>query len=288
MTTPTTTPESFLAALRRELADLPADDVAELLEDVEQHLAEASADGRLDELGTPSAYAAELRAAAGLPLRGEDGTPEPVRRWLTRIQATRAYREVRAFAPELRPAGWVARGYLVVLALAWWTHDSLREVVPIPHVSGNALLGLLATGGAIVASVAWGRRDPSHGRVARIAIGVTHALLVVIAFNVATDIEDRAGTAVWFTSYPQQLNGPFGPISDLYVRGPDGELMRDVTIYDEQGNLVAPMICDRYCRKLTFPLYEPAPTPTPTPKATPTPTPTPKATRTPKVTPSKR
>ncbi|PPK64368.1 hypothetical protein V5P93_001764 [Actinokineospora auranticolor] len=59
----------YLRRVRAALADLPADELAEVMEDVEPHLAEV-----LDEtgdltgrLGTPEDYAAELRAAGGYP-----------------------------------------------------------------------------------------------------------------------------------------------------------------------------------------------------------------------------
>lgn len=64
--------EHYLAGMRAALADLPAAEVAEIMEDVEAHLAEIAAE--LDEgetleqrLGTPDAYAQELRNAAGYP-----------------------------------------------------------------------------------------------------------------------------------------------------------------------------------------------------------------------------
>ena len=75
MTAPTTTPaaEQYLTEVERELADLPADERAELLEDLAMHLAalqEEPDDRSLTErLGSSASYAAELRSAAGLPVR---------------------------------------------------------------------------------------------------------------------------------------------------------------------------------------------------------------------------
>jgi hypothetical protein len=65
--------EPYLAGVRAALADLPADEVAEILGDVGAHLVDLSAELRpgvdlaafTARLGTPEAYAAELRAAAG-------------------------------------------------------------------------------------------------------------------------------------------------------------------------------------------------------------------------------
>lgn len=66
---------SYLAEVRVALADLPATEVAEILDDIGPHVAEVAAElgpegqpGRLHErLGPPRQYAAELRAAAGYP-----------------------------------------------------------------------------------------------------------------------------------------------------------------------------------------------------------------------------
>lgn len=67
--------EEYLDGVRAALADLPAPEVAEILDDVRAHLAELTAElgGEVDtdaltaRLGPPSAYAGELRAAAGYP-----------------------------------------------------------------------------------------------------------------------------------------------------------------------------------------------------------------------------
>lgn len=63
----------YLAGVRAALADLPAAEMTEMLDDVRAHLgdlvAELGPDADLTaRLGTPAAYAAELRAAAGYPV----------------------------------------------------------------------------------------------------------------------------------------------------------------------------------------------------------------------------
>lgn len=67
--------EEYLAGVRAALADLPASEVGEILDDVRGHLTDlrtevghdAGADAFTARLGTPQAYAAELRTAAGYP-----------------------------------------------------------------------------------------------------------------------------------------------------------------------------------------------------------------------------
>ncbi|SEP51492.1 DUF1700 domain-containing protein [Amycolatopsis saalfeldensis] len=65
----------YLARVRTALADLPAGEVEEILEDVRPHLAEmevelgpsARVEALIERLGTPESYAAELRSSGGYP-----------------------------------------------------------------------------------------------------------------------------------------------------------------------------------------------------------------------------
>jgi hypothetical protein len=77
--------EEYLDGVRQALADLPAPEVAEILDDVRAHLADLTAElgGEADvaaltaRLGPPSAYAAELRAAAGYPAAEPEKAERP-------------------------------------------------------------------------------------------------------------------------------------------------------------------------------------------------------------------
>ena len=125
----------YLSAVERFLDDLPADERRELLEDLEEHLTEVAAedDGSLrDRLGPPDAYAAELRASAGLPphVATAELTAVERLRWSLRASPLGALalsapvRAVRGYLPELRPAWWVVRGYLAAVVIgAMWPSD---------------------------------------------------------------------------------------------------------------------------------------------------------------------
>jgi uncharacterized membrane protein len=71
----------YLARVRTALADLPASEIEEILDDVRPHLAELEAElgegarvqALIDRLGTPESYAAELRASGGYPPVSEAG-----------------------------------------------------------------------------------------------------------------------------------------------------------------------------------------------------------------------
>jgi hypothetical protein len=175
---------SYATAVRAACADLPGPDRELLLEDLEDHLAEVAAEagGPLEErLGRPEAYAAELRASAGLPAPGA-GTG----RRRGRLRGSRAARglaglgsavaghpaarAVAGFLPELRPAWWVLRGYLAVQAVAVAMTPLISGggfSFPVPRLFGSALLGLLATVVAVAGSVWLGRRRGARVRAAQ-------------------------------------------------------------------------------------------------------------------------
>jgi len=76
----------YLTELRAALADLPSAEVEAIVEDVRPQLAEDA--GRL---GTPAEYAAELRAAAGLPARApRKGLAPRVALWVLAITTVAA------------------------------------------------------------------------------------------------------------------------------------------------------------------------------------------------------
>jgi hypothetical protein len=193
MSTPTTEPvldrraADYLDEVRSHLADLPADERDDLLEDLEAHVHEVAAatDAPLsDALGPPAAFAAELRASAGLGSRPVTDDRGWVARRLDRVagraEAVRRHpwtRAVVTFLPELRPAWWVARGWLLVY-LAGVATGGDGGWFPLPELLGNAFLGLVATVPAVVWSVRLGRSQVARSwRRTLNALAVLGALL---------------------------------------------------------------------------------------------------------------
>jgi uncharacterized membrane protein len=78
---------AYVDAVRTALADLPADDLAEIVDDIRDHVEQVATELGEDvtsaaleqRLGTPADYAAELRSAAGYP-PGPGAAPVPRRR----------------------------------------------------------------------------------------------------------------------------------------------------------------------------------------------------------------
>lgn len=237
---------TYGASVRAALSDLPSDQADVLLEDLEDHLREiaAEAGGPLAErLGPPEQYAQELRAAYGAA-HAKSRRQDPARRHLELAVAgvTKSvwYRQVRAFLPELRPAWWVLRAYLVVLVLTA-AFSPGYDLGPIPNpFSSRGLLEILATAGAIVVSIRLGRRNrplANGGRLLAIGANVAIALL---ALPVLASMGRFPSMAVVEAGSPgqsvnQPLYTPSGVVTNIYAYSKDGKPLTDVLLYDQDG-----------------------------------------------------
>jgi hypothetical protein len=246
----------YAAAVRAAFADLPAPDREALLEDIEDHLVEVAAEtgGPLQErLGPPEAYAAELRAWAGLPppgVRRRRGlrASRPGRRLERRWHAALAHpagRAVAEFLPELRPAWWVLRGYLVVqlasVALSYLVVDNGLSF-PLPTVLGSQVLGLLLVGVAVVGSVALGRAGAATRRGRRLTIAANAALGLFALFLTgdlgATRYAAEAHLDQYVVSgaYPEPgLRSNGHEVSNIFPFDAKGRPLQGVELYDQDG-----------------------------------------------------
>jgi uncharacterized membrane protein len=251
---------TYFAALEKLLDDLPEDDQSELLEDLEQHLSEvaAEADGSLEErLGPPEAYAAELRASAGLPARDMRAR----RRLAERIRHSSigkawelpVVQSVRRFLPELRPGWWVLRGYLGVLALDFVLyHHGYSSVFPIPYFGGSQVIGLLAIIAAVFASIQLGRRSREPRlRIVSIAANIAGAitfLAVMTAYIGPSYGEDPAAFEIGFSGFLQHSDGT--PISNICAYDSKLRPLDRVLLFDQHGrpidNVAEPEVWAEY------------------------------------------
>jgi hypothetical protein len=257
----TTNPEveAYLAAVRDELGHLSEGERGDLLDDLALHLAEVAEDdgdddpdgptGLVARLGPPARYAAELRAAAGLPAPPDarrspsvtgGGLRDAVIGSRPGRMARSAWRhpwtrETRTFVGQLTPAWWVLRGYLVVAVLGWQGTNG-PDSFPIPNVAGSWFLGLVAVGGAVAASIAVGRRTKRAG--SRWLVVALDVVVVVSALGSLSNVRGQINQ-VSYVSGPApmgyELSGPFGPVTNIYPYSRDGRPLDDVLLYDQDG-----------------------------------------------------
>jgi len=235
-----TTPVSdYAAAVRAALTDVPEPDRSELLEDLEDHLAEVA--GESDEpletrLGAPESYAAELHAAY---LQRPDQRPVSKKkpRLLHRVDARVAAFHTRmaerlpwyeTARNDFRPAWWLFRGYLV--AIAFWILTT-GDVSPFP----TGILELLILVIAVGASVALGYRMRAGRRrsylLAFLALG-TGLFAVFVVFGLMVESSD--GPTV-YSSEADSAFSPNGDLANIYPYSKDGTPLKDVLLYDQNG-----------------------------------------------------
>ncbi len=147
-TTTSTEVAAYLDRLRRELAGLPADEIEEILQDLEPQLAAIAAGlddepvSLADHLGDPAEYARELRSAMGVRDEPEPRTPTWVSRaalWLlvatTATAAVAAYLTAQVHGNNPRPVLWsLAFGLLA----CWFTigrhRSTIDEIAELPEI----------------------------------------------------------------------------------------------------------------------------------------------------------
>ncbi|NUR59190.1 MAG: hypothetical protein HOV87_11035 [Catenulispora sp.] len=265
---------AYAAAVRAELADLPAEAGAELLEDLEDHLREVAAEdaGVLRErLGAPAEYAKELRQAAGLPEPGEGAgatsgaSASPggwrmvrhsaeaavraaVRRAERWIRSSDVGRQVLDFLPTLRPAWWVFRAWVLVRALEVCTGygSAWHQYALIPKVHDSRTIGFVVLAVAIPVSVYLGRHGLRGGWLRRLmiageaALGLFALAIVVNGLANANRDADGAGPIAYSGVYVTQpgLSENGSPIKNLFVYDKDGKLVDGALVYDQDGRPV--------------------------------------------------
>jgi hypothetical protein len=240
----------FVAAVGEHFLDLPDAERHELLTDLEQHFTELAAeapDVLEAELADSAAYAAELRAGAGIGEKSKgSGRVARLRRGARdRVRAVLDHPRtapLHEYLPMLRPAWWIVRAWALVVVVAllfqggteWWPRHIL--------IPGRNLVGLVALMAAVAVSVRAGMAGTDQGRVWRIANRVAGFAVAVVAWVALTA---APGQTIYVESYPYE-SPPHGllthsdgeGITNLYVYDAEGRLLEDVFVYDGSGRPV--------------------------------------------------
>ena len=242
---------AFAAAVRAELNDLPADEVDDLMDGLEADLSEQAEDsGEAFSLPDAATYAAELRAAAGLPERSAGQAAKvPVRERLertrraaaTRIRASRFGSATLDLLVSLRPVWWIARGAAFYLLLVFLTvpFTGGANYVPANVVAWVVLAAL------VLVSIQWGRGmwlPHRWVRGLRGALNVVASIVAAIALIAAPTVLPRyfAAQAEYAYAYPADTSQP-GLVLDgqrvrnIFAYDAAGDPITDVQLYTDQG-----------------------------------------------------
>jgi len=224
--------EAYVAAVGRHLTDLPDDDRSELLDELRGHATAL----RLEEpdvdlearLGSASAYARELRDAAGLPERGPRSLTLRTRAVKARLRSSRLAPVVTRFVTEMTPLGWALRG----AAIAWL-------VLALTARSRTPAHGFLVVGVALAAWLAaprlhrWAR--PGVRRLVLRAVDVVTVLVIgLLCVQYVTDgtRTPEADTSAALPASAVVNNG--NPVTQIHAVGADGSPLT-VALYDQDG-----------------------------------------------------
>ena len=238
----------FAEAVRAQLADLPADEVDDLVEGLVGDLSDQAADhgGQID-LGDPAAYAQELRDAAGLPERGPITTARTpwherlagsAGRLVGRIRASRTGAEILAVLTALRPLWWLARGFgmfavvSVLLGYGIWT--MLTQGWPGTRLLAWILLLLLT-----VLSVQWGRGRwlPRNAlRHIRTVASIVALIVLPIAAGVfVRAVSDHGNSAEMIDQQTPGLSLDGDRVVNLFVYDREGNPIEGAQVYTNRG-----------------------------------------------------
>lgn len=236
----------FVAAVERELGDLPADDVADLVGGLEADLMDTWAvEGTTptERFGSPVGYAAELRSSAGLPPRKSPPSqafspfarvsswPENAR---ARLRSQPWWPEISERGLQLRPAWWALRGAVAAAAAVFFL------TVFFGTAFGPGLFLVVAVPAALAAvlSMRAGAADAADDPRARRLLTLWNLAAVVVLgwFFVLTASARGAGDASYSESYPTpglSLDGL--AVSNVFPYDAQGNPLSGVRLYDQSG-----------------------------------------------------
>lgn len=235
----------FARAVRAQLADLTALEVEELTEGLEADLTERLAEDGSD-LGDPAAYAAELRASAGLAAKVPTASGVSLARSLE-AKARGSVATLRAkpvtaalldFLVALRPVWWVLRGWIVfgllmVLVAQEW------PFFPRSFLEFALWVCLIAV------SVQWGRgRWLGSGRAGtalKSATSVVAAVLLLPMALISLDSINRAlaGEQYSYAAAVSPVSGGLSldgeNVSNVFAYDCSGKPLRNVQLFSDSG-----------------------------------------------------
>ncbi|GAA1498720.1 hypothetical protein [Paeniglutamicibacter kerguelensis] len=235
----------FARSVRAQLSDLPALDVEELTEGLEADLAERLAEDGSD-LGDPVAYAAELRASAGLAAKAPLPAAVPLHRSLA-FKAREILAALRThpstvslldFLIALRPVWWVLRGWIVFGLLI----VLLKQEWPFFPRSFFEFILWVAL---IIVSIQWGRgRWLGAGQIGvafKATASVVAALLLLPLTVISLDSVNRAlsdqsfnyASAVSPVQEGVSIDG--GNVSNVFAYDCSGKPLHNVQLFNQDG-----------------------------------------------------
>lgn len=231
---------AYVAAVRARLDDLDPTEVEELTGGLAADLADLAAesdDPLAQRLGPPTAYADELRAAAGLPARGRvrrTGEVELLRsnveELLGRLRSDSRWPPVEGFLRSIRPAWWVLRAVVAGWLLLRFFGGSF----------GFAALLLLVAFVVVSVELGRGRWRERRGLSPLVLAGNLLAAVLVLPFISAATTAGATSSGEGHRVYEgvsdaQGVTNAGRAVSNVFAFDEQGRPLTDVQLFDQDG-----------------------------------------------------
>lgn len=251
MSTSTVTPEiaAFARGVRAALADLPPDEVEELTEGLEADLAEAYAEDLQRELPDAAAYATELCAAAGLPMRTQvvkrgvlaglaQGWRDTQKDLVIAVRRNPTLAAAMEFVVSLSPVWWVIRAWLATWLVAAFFGSEQGYGVQ----GGFWWLVLL---GFTIVSVQWGRGLwHFSGLPGLILIGNVVAIVALLPVLAASDGWGGSSEAGYAEAPFDESSGislAGTEVTNIFAYDAQGKPLSNIQLFDQDGRPMMPV-----------------------------------------------
>jgi hypothetical protein len=252
----------YVEAVRAALVGLPGSTRDELLEDLPEHLAEVLAEGHgtlTERLGSPVAYAAELRASAGFvggfpdppPSRWtpfaetRDNVVQVLRQADVKVGPVIGYPKASDFLVLLRPAWWVLRGYLAAMAIAYLFDYTGDEPGLLPRLGGSDLFALVLLAGCVIGSILVGKRTAPLTGGLQYAMRAGTVFLGIFALVLFSSVDSSSSGEPGYNGVSSYDSNPYSNVQDVFVYDGQGRLVPGARLFDQDGSPI--QLGNPYC-----------------------------------------
>ena len=258
--------EAFVAEVRARLADLSEEEREELLGGLHADLSDQLADGSA--LGDPSSYAAELRAAAGLPVRGrtrrlrgpaltlptvaslEEGLDHSRDGFFALVRQRDWTQQAWDVVEAVRPAWWVLRAWVAVTLLDQmagdWEYVTVLPTLALPLLGPAVLLAAIVLSVLMGLGRLWPASGPRRPLLARLVLVALNGLAVLapLGFAVSMPVQGDPQWAGYSAGYRDGARQPglrldSDEVRNLFVYNANGRLVQGAQVFRGSGEPLA-------------------------------------------------
>lgn len=229
---------AYLDQVRSRLGDLPSEDLDEVMQDLEAHLAELDDSIVEGVLGTPVEFAHEFLLSAGLEAESRQSRLRRLRGAGDRLDL-RLRRSISRLGERLqwetiRPTWIWIRGWLMVGALGVIYYQEPFRHFPIPSIDHSTAAGVVLV--AVTTWLSrWVDRAPLTPRRRTMTRAYSMAAAIALLLCLVNPLPDEEPESLDPIEYISELTAPTGSIvENIYAFDVDGNPV-EVLLFDQAG-----------------------------------------------------